>query len=497
MTAPSLAWDAMLLLTDIKLELITDTKMLDMVERQKRGGLCFVGSKRYVKANNPYVEDYNPEEPNNYLMYWDANNLYGWAMSQYLPYEGLRWNNNITLEEIMQTSDEADEGHIIECDLHFPPEIHDKLKEYPPCPENIDPKLEWFSDYQMGVAKTCKAIKENGKYSATCKLIPHLFDRPNYVIHYRNLKFILELGAKVTNIHKVLSFKQKPWLKQYIDFNTQKRTQAKNDFEKDFFKLMNNAVFGKTMENVRNRANISLAPNDRRAIKLFSKINYKDCSYINGAYLVELYQKKIVYDKPIYVGTSILDLSKVCMMDYHYNVMEKSFPGSYNLIYSDTDSLVYSIRCDDIYKWMNENRSHFDLSETVRPEMQDNTNKKVIGKMKDEMNGHVMTEFISLNPKVYSIMHQTYDDSQKIMLKNKKACKGVSKVVVKKEIHHKDFVGVLQTGESIKRTVTSIRSMDHKVFTVQMEKHALTNMYDKMKMLDCVNCIPFGYQGSY
>jgi hypothetical protein len=173
----------------------------------------------------------------------------------------------------MQTSDEADEGHIIECDLHFPPEIHDKLKEYPPCPENIDPKLEWFSDYQMGVAKTCEAIKENGKYSATCKLIPHLFDRPNYVIHYRNLKFILELGAKVTNIHKVLSFKQKPWLKQYIDFNTQKRTQAKNDFEKDFFKLMNNAVFGKTMENVRNRANISLAPNDQRAIKLFSKIN--------------------------------------------------------------------------------------------------------------------------------------------------------------------------------------------------------------------------------
>ena len=104
MTAPSLAWDAMLLLTDIKLELIADTKMLDMVERQKRGGLC-LGSKSYARANNSYVEDYNPEEPNNYLMYWDANNLYGWAMSQYLPYEGLRWNNNITLEEIMQTSD--------------------------------------------------------------------------------------------------------------------------------------------------------------------------------------------------------------------------------------------------------------------------------------------------------------------------------------------------------------------------------------------------------
>ena len=135
------------------------------------------------------------------------------------------------------------------------------------------------------------------------------------------------------------------------------------------------------MENVKNRVDIRLSPNDEHAIKQFSKINYKDSKYINGFYLVELYKRKITYDKPIYVGTSILDLSKVCMMDYHYNVMEQSFPGSYNLIYSDTDSLVYSIRCDDIYKWMNENRSHFYLSETVRPELQDNTNKKVIGKM--------------------------------------------------------------------------------------------------------------------
>ena len=126
MSAPSLAWDAMLLLTDIKLELITDTKMLDMVERQKRGGLCFVGSKRYVKANNPYVADYKPEEPNNYLMCWDANNLYGWAMSQHLPYEVLHFNENITLDEILQTPDDSDEGHIIEVDLHSPPEIHDK-----------------------------------------------------------------------------------------------------------------------------------------------------------------------------------------------------------------------------------------------------------------------------------------------------------------------------------------------------------------------------------
>ena len=144
--------------------------------------MCFVGSKRV--ANNPYVEDYKPEAPNNYRMYWDAHNLYGWAMSQHLPYEGFNFNENITLDEILQTPDDSDEGHIIEVDLHFPPEIHDKLKEYPPCPENLDPTLENFTENQMEVATQCKAIEENGKYSATCKLIPHLFDRPNYVIHY-------------------------------------------------------------------------------------------------------------------------------------------------------------------------------------------------------------------------------------------------------------------------------------------------------------------------
>jgi hypothetical protein len=139
-SAASLAWDAMLLLTNIELELISDLKMLDMIERMKRGGLCFVGTKRYVKANNKYMDDYNKDEESNYIMYWDANNLYGWAMSQHLPYKDLKFDNDVELETILNTSDDSDIGYFIECDLHFPKEIHDKLKEYPPCPENIKPR---------------------------------------------------------------------------------------------------------------------------------------------------------------------------------------------------------------------------------------------------------------------------------------------------------------------------------------------------------------------
>jgi len=125
--------------------------------------------------------------------------------------------------------------------------------------------------------------------------------------------------------------------------------------------------------------------------------------------------KEIVYDKPVYVGTSVLDLSKLCMMDFHYNTIHKNFENDYNLIYSDTDSLVYRIEHDDIYDWIKENKEHFDLSDSIRQDLKDNTNKKVLGKFKDEMSTLITKEFLALNPKVYSIIHQDQDKTGKII----------------------------------------------------------------------------------
>ena len=145
--APGLAWDAMLLNTKVELDLIADLEIMDMIERQQRGGLCYVGSTRYVEANSKYLENYDPSnKPSNYIMYWDANNLYGWAMVQHLPYEGLSFVSHVSLSEILQTADDARYGYIIECNLFFPPEIHDKLKELAPAPETLTPNMKWFSD---------------------------------------------------------------------------------------------------------------------------------------------------------------------------------------------------------------------------------------------------------------------------------------------------------------------------------------------------------------
>ena len=149
---------------------------------------------------------------------------------------------------------------------------------------------------------------------------------------------------------------------------------------------MNNAVFGKTMENVKNRMELKLTTENEKAIKWFSKLNFKDSKFCDGLHMIEMYKKEIVYDKPVYVGTSVLDLSKLCMMDFHYNTIHKNFEGKYNVLYSDTDSLVYSIQHDDIYEWIKQNKQHFDLSDSIRTELKDNTKKKVLGKFKDEMN---------------------------------------------------------------------------------------------------------------
>ena len=255
-----------------------------------------------------------------------------------------------------------------------------------------------------------------------------------------------------------MSYIQEPWMKSYIELNTAKRKKAKNEFEKDFYKLMSNAVFGKTMENVKNRMNLRLTTDDDKCKKLFTSLYFKDCSYknLNGLHLIEMYRDKVVYDKPVYVGCTILDLPKLHMTEFHYEVIHKNFKGKYSLVYGDTDSLTYSIQHDDIYEWIKNNREYFDLSDSIREDMKDNTNKKVPGKFKDELNTLVLKQYTGLNPKCYSFIKSTlyemsrshpdlykyYEDKKDKLLTevNIKKGKGVPKVIIKNEMDHKKIM---------------------------------------------------------
>jgi len=242
-TSPGLSWDALLKKTGVELELLTDYEMHLFVERGMRGGISMV-SKRYAKANNPQVPGYDPGEPKSYIMYLDANNLYGWAMSKPLPKRGFKWKRVMpTEEEILKKKENAKNGWILEVDLEYPEELHGEHNSYPLAPEKKEVKKEWMSDYQKGLMEDLEL-----KHQETRKLLLTLQDKNNYVLHYRNLQFYLKQGMKLKRVRRVLEFEQECWMEPYIRMNTEFRKRAKSDFEKDFYKLMNNSVFGKTME---------------------------------------------------------------------------------------------------------------------------------------------------------------------------------------------------------------------------------------------------------
>ena len=319
-TALGLPWDAALKITEVKLELLSDIDMLLMVEEGIRGGVSMV-SKRYGKANNKYMGDkFDTNKPSKYITYLDANNLYGWAMSKPLPTHGFKWMKKNELETWEKHS------CVLEVDLVYPQSLHDLHSDYPLAPERIE------------------VNKVN-------KLIPNLWNKKKYVIHYENLKQYLGLGLKLTHIHRGIRFEESQCLKKYIDLNIDLRTKAKKDFEKDFFKLMNNSVFGKTMENIRKRVDIKSVNNREKAEKLTAKPNFKHCNIFSED-LVAIHMKKtkFTFNKPIHLGMCILDLSKTLMYDFHYNYIMQKYGDKAKLLFTDTDILMYEIQTEDFYK---------------------------------------------------------------------------------------------------------------------------------------------------
>ena len=398
-TAPGLAWQAALRCTGVQLELLTDIDQHLFIENGLRGGISMI-SHRHVQANNPYVSGYDPSKDKSYIMYLDANNLYGWAMSQPLPTHEFDWLTEKEIKSIdfTKVKDDADEGYILEVNLEYPEEIHDQHADYPLAPEHIQVTPDMLSPYAKSIAEDLKL-----KGSFTTKLVPNLNDKNRYVVHYRNLKQYLSLGMKLSKIHRVLSFKQSPWLKSYIDFNTDKRKQARNDFEKDFYKLMNNSVFGKTMENLRKRVKIELVNNQKRAMKLSVKPSFQGFRIFNEDLVgVNMKIEKLYLNRPIYVGFSILDMSKTLMYDFHYNHIKKIYGLSATLLFTDTDSLAYVIQTNDIYEDMMHSLDLYDTSEYPNhSQLFSLKNKKIIGKMKDETYGNPICWFEIENVCVY------------------------------------------------------------------------------------------------
>ena len=469
-TAPGLAWDAMLKMTKINLELLSDVDKLLMIEKGIRGGISII-SNRYGKANNKYMKDYNKKEASKYLMYVDANNLYGAAMSEKLPVHSFKWMTNKEIEnifnnQIVQVWERM--PCILEVDLIYPEELHDIHNDYPLCPERVE--------CDRGVKK----------------LIPNLRHKNNYVIHYKNLMQCLRLGMKLKKIHRGIKFIEAAFLKPYIDKNTSLRALAKNNFEKDFFKLMNNSVFGKTMENIRNRVNVKLVDSGEQFKKLAAKPNYNGRKIFNEN-LVSVHMKKtsLTMNKPVYLGMSILDLSKIIMFDFHYKYIKPKYGNKAKLLFTDTDSFLYEIQTEDFYKDISGDvKDRFDTSdypENHPSGIPTGINKKVLGMFKDEAAGKVIKEFVGLRAKLYSYK---MDEG-----KENKRCKGIKKAVVEKSISHEDYKRCLTTGKEQLRRQNIIRSYEHVLYTEEVNKIALSAADDKRYLLkDSFDTLAWGHR---
>ncbi|VVC45707.1 Ribonuclease H-like domain,DNA polymerase, palm domain [Cinara cedri] len=286
-TAPGLSFHAMMKFTGKKLDLITDYDMLLMFENGIRGGLVQAGL-RHAKANNEKTPDYDEKKDKSWLIYQDCNNLYGWAMAQYMPYGGFNWVKP-DLDGLDALTNTSDKGRIYEVDVSYPQPLHDKHNDLPFLPHNGIP--------------TGSKVK---------KLMATFEKKINYIIHYRNLQQAIANGLIVEKVHRVLEFDQSAWLKDYINLNTEMRKKASNDFEKDFFKLMNNAVFGKTMESKRKRMKKELVPNEERVQKLINKTTFKHATYYRENLIaVSLENKIIKFDKPLYIGKYTLKCKNI------------------------------------------------------------------------------------------------------------------------------------------------------------------------------------------
>ena len=340
---------------------------------------------------------------------------------------------------------------ILEVDLEYPTGLHDLNNDYPQAPESL-------------------------KVNRVDKLIPNLYNKTKYVIHCENLKLYESLGLKTIRVHRGIKFEESPWLKKYIDLNTSLRAKAVNDFEKDFFKLMNNSVFGKTIENIRKRVNIKLVTAQDSLKKLVAKPNYDSFTVFDeNLVAVRMKHTKLTFNKLVYLGMSILDLSKTLMYDFHYNYVRNKYNDKARLLFTDTDCLCYEIETDDFFKDISGDiEAKFDTSEMPANHPSSiitGVNKKVLGMFKDEACGKQIAEFVGLRAKPYSC--KMHDGEEK------KKCKGVKQVVVKKNITHDDYKQCLLSRKKLMRSMSVFRSHHHEIYGEAVNKVALSANDDK------------------
>ena len=417
-STPGLSWDALLKKTGVELELLTDLDMHLFIERGMRGSIS-MASKRYAKANNPLVAGYDSTQPTNYITYLDANNLYGWAMTQHLPKRGFHWKRVMpTEEQIMKMRPNSKKGWILEVDLEYPAYLHDAHNDYPLAPEKKSIKPQQMSKYQQQLM--------NGQ---------------------RNWCLIWQCLT------------QRNWCLCWKTFTKK--------------------VFGKTMENLRNRVDVKIVrewENDKIRKLLSSPSFDRFTIFGNDMAGIHMRKTKLVLNMPVYTGMTILENSKILMYDFFYNHLKARYGHKCGLVYTDTDTLILDIQTEDAYKDMHEHSWLYDTSNYPKDNLLYSIeNKKALGKMKDECGGQVIKEVVAVRPKMYSV---------EVGGKNVRKAKGVKKCVIEKEITHEHYKEALFERKQFLHKMKILRSEGHEMYGMCMNKISISPFDTKRWIAD-------------
>jgi len=486
-TTPGFAWSAALSYTKQKLELITDLDTHLFFEKAIRGGLSCI-SGRYAEANNPLIADtYDEQKANSYIMYYDCNALYATAMTRKLPVGGFRFLSEQEIEQfdVLGVSADDEYGYLIECDLQYCENVHDQHNDYPLAPEHLRPQYKNLSNLQK------KMIKEYDlpKKCTSKKLVANLYDKFNYCVYSTTLKLYLELGMKVSKIHRILEFHQEAWLAPFVHHNIEMRKNATSDFKKAFFKLLNNATYGKTIESVRKRRNVVLTKEKEKFRKLVkSPLFHSFEIFDHGLVAVERRKATVLLNRPIYTGCVILDIAKEIMYAFHYKVMKVKYGQNINVLATDTDSLIYKVVTPSVYDDMAAMSEHFDTSDYDKSHpLYSIQNRRHLGKFKDEMSGVAIRAFVGLKAKMYSFSR--VDDIVKSV------GKGIPKAALRSQLTFTDYKSCLEH-RNLKMVSFSKISTDqrHHLYQTYSMKRGLSAYDDKRFILkDNKTTLSFGH----
>lgn len=492
-------FDAFLRKCQPRIDLLTDVDHYLFFRKALRGGLSMI-CHRYAKANNPYMRTYDPSLPCKYIIYLDSNNLYGHAMSDYLPNCNFEWmkREELNIDDIMKLPPDSHWGCFLEVDLDYPDVLHNDHADYPLAAEKMKVCYSNLSPFSQ---KICD--QHNLKRSTnTEKLMTTLSGKRNYVLHYRLLQYYLQKGMKLLCIHSGVKFSQSPIMREYVDFNSTKRARASNDFESAIAKLLSNAVFGKTIERPDKRIKVRLFKDKKKFQKAAGLPTFKRSMRINDKLACANMKFPVIkMNKPFFLGVAILELSKLHMYRFHYDYIKKRYGLNAKLLFTDTDSLAYLVSTEDIYKDFNEHKvDYFDFSNY--PKTHPNycaVNKRVPGYFKDETASVPITCFVGLRSKMYSFLME----SQKlkcVMGKEggadveTKIAKGIKNTVIERDLSYDDYLNCLMDNVVMENAYNTIRSVAHQVCTNRQSKVSLSPFDDKRYLLDNINTLPHGHK---